>query len=188
MLQPKKNPNHSHHSNMVVKLVSADQNDLLDWLNEHGHNLWYNLSFSTSSFTNDVIKRNGLSSALPYIECVYSFLTKLAEASDLSKLTFRAEGEGCVGAEVIGKDMCPTLMPGSNLVLQPLLDQKLLYWGELYFVVPMRGLPNVRRVYESKGGLEMRCDNPNQHLYPPKLLTWRQVYRIYKVKASITKH
>jgi len=184
---PKKNPTHSH-PNMVVKLVTAEQNDLLDFLNEDGHNLWWHLSEPVALLTNAGIKSNGVSPMLPFIGCVYSFLTKLTKVSNLRKLTYCAESERRVCAEVVGKHMCPTLIPGSNLVLQPLLDQKLLYWGELYFVVDKRGGAKVRRVYESKGGLEMRCDNPNQKLYPPELLTWGQVSRIYKVKASLTKH
>lgn len=70
---------------------------------------------------------------------------------------------------VKGESMLPTIANGA-LVLVNLADREIVT-GQIYALITEDGL-RVKRLYRRADGLvEMRSDNPMQHLFPPEVIT-----------------
>ena len=104
------------------------------------------------------------------------------------KAPFIGETDGVV--EVVGDSMIPTLKPGTRVAISKLADQRLLYWGNIYFVIDANLQGATRRVYEGPDDetIVLRSDNPDRAKYPDIRRRWPQIKAVFTVKADITKH
>jgi transcriptional regulator with XRE-family HTH domain len=92
--------------------------------------------------------------------------------------------------EVIGDSMAPTLINGCRIVIARLKNDRLLNWGNCYYIIDHNWQGNVRRVYRGQTGnnIQLIADNPNQLKFPPLERTWDEIAAIFKIIASINKH
>jgi hypothetical protein len=101
----------------------------------------------------------------------------------------------CLGAvegmiEVIGDSMAPTFINGCRIVIARLKNDRLLNWGNYYYIINQNWQGTVRRIYQGQTEKHIRLvsDHPDQVKFPPFQQTWDEIAAIFKIMASINKH
>jgi transcriptional regulator with XRE-family HTH domain len=92
--------------------------------------------------------------------------------------------------EVVGDSMAPTFINGSRIVIVRLKNNRLLNWGNSYYIMDHNWQGNVRRVYQgqTENHIQLVADHPDQRKFPPLERTWNEIAAIFKIIASINKH
>lgn len=92
--------------------------------------------------------------------------------------------------EVIGDSMAPTFINGCRIVIARLKNDRLLNWGNCYYIFNHNWQGTVRRIYQGQTERQIRLvsDHPDLVKYPPQERTWDEITAIFKVVASINKH
>lgn len=99
--------------------------------------------------------------------------------------------EGCVGFNVAGESMYPTIRQRDIIALKP-ERVDLIVNGEIYLVVTRDGQRMVKRLCvlseTEEDGAVIKCisDNPNQELYAPFTIYGKDVHNIFRVKGTIS--
>lgn len=99
--------------------------------------------------------------------------------------------EGCVGFNVAGESMYPTMKERDIVAIKP---EKIdfIVNGEIYLVVTRDGQRMIKRLCvvgrDDDSGDIIRCisDNPNQELYAPFTIYGKDVHNIFRVKGTIS--
>lgn len=99
--------------------------------------------------------------------------------------------EGCVGFNVAGESMYPTMKERDIVAIKP---EKIdfIVNGEIYLVVTRDGQRMIKRLCvlseTEEDGLKIKCisDNPNQELYAPFTIYGKDVHNIFRVKGTIS--
>jgi hypothetical protein len=89
--------------------------------------------------------------------------------------------------EITNESMEPTFSKGSRIAITRLKNQRLLDWGECYYLIDKNWQSSIKRIYpgESSEKIQLVSDNPDRTKYPPYEREWSQIETICKVKAEI---
>lgn len=99
--------------------------------------------------------------------------------------------EGCIGFNVAGESMYPTMKERDIVAIKPEKIEFIVN-GEIYLVVTRDRQRMIKRLCvlseTEEDGLKIKCisDNPNQELYAPFTIYGKDVHNIFRVKGAIS--